>query len=354
MADVKSVYLLVFVLSFILLFILRKVALRICLVDKPSARKCHQGSIPLVGGGSVYLSVLVGMLLFMPMTPRLSLYLGCSGALILLGVLDDRYDISFVGRLVVQTLLALVMLHVGGLGLFHLGGIWGDEVLVLNNVIGSVMTVVAVIGAINTFNMVDGIDGLLGGLASVTFVSLGYLFVNRGDEELAMVCLLIVTAMFPYLLLNMGFPLGRRFKIFMGDAGSMFVGFSVVWVLICGTQELQNMNIRPVTALWLIALPLMDMTAIMCRRIWNGGSPFQADREHFHDLCQRQGLSSHSTLMCICTLAACCAVFGIWGEVANIRETIMFVLFIILFLFYLLVINYLSHKSSTLRLFSQS
>ncbi|MGR5154915.1 UDP-N-acetylglucosamine--undecaprenyl-phosphate N-acetylglucosaminephosphotransferase, partial [Photobacterium swingsii] len=82
------------------------------------------------------------------------------------------------------------------------------------------------------------------------FTALGTVFYISGNSYLATVCLLIVTALIPYIMLNLGFPLGRRFKVFMGDAGSMFIGFSVVWMLIRGTQEPEIIAFKPVTALW--------------------------------------------------------------------------------------------------------
>lgn len=118
----------------------------------------------------------------------------------------------------------------------------------------------------------------------MTFGALGYLFLIDGNTELALVCGLLVTAMIPYILLNLGFPLGRRFKVFMGEAGSIFIGFTVIWLLIEATQGVSSPPIRPVTALWVIALPLMDMVTIMVRRIRKGQSPFKPAREHLHHI----------------------------------------------------------------------
>lgn len=233
----NNAYLFVFITSFVTLFILRKVAKRIGLVDKPNARKHHQGVVPLVGGISVFIALLIGFLLYLPSSLNLELYLTCSAILIVLGALDDYFDVSFKIRLLVQAGISLAMILVGEHSLHYLGYLMGSETIALNEYVGGIITIIAVIGAINAFNMVDGIDGLLGGLASVTFTALGTVFFMNGNEYLATICLLIVTALIPYIMLNLGFPLGRRFKIFMGDAGSMFIGFSVVWMLIRGTQE---------------------------------------------------------------------------------------------------------------------
>ncbi|WP_408900796.1 UDP-N-acetylglucosamine--undecaprenyl-phosphate N-acetylglucosaminephosphotransferase [Photobacterium piscicola] len=334
-------YIFVFVLSFVTLFIMRKVAKRIGLVDKPNARKHHQGVIPLVGGISVFIAFSIAALLILPVNLTLLLYLGCSLILLVVGVVDDYFDISFKIRLVVQAGIALAMIIFGGLSLDNLGYLMGSETLQLSPVIGGIITVVAFIGAINAFNMVDGIDGLLGGLASVTFSAMGYVFYINGNNELALFCGLLVTAMMPYIMLNLGLPFGRRFKVFMGDAGSVFIGFTVVWLLVRGTQEANIVAFKPVTALWLIAIPLMDMATIMIRRVRKGQSPFKPDREHLHHICQRMGLSSRLTLFVICLLAINCAAIGIWAETARINESTMFIAFLVMFVCYFTVINYI-------------
>ncbi|HIF9263988.1 TPA: UDP-N-acetylglucosamine--undecaprenyl-phosphate N-acetylglucosaminephosphotransferase [Photobacterium damselae] len=337
----NNAYLFVFIMSFVTLFIMRKVAKKIGLVDKPNARKLHQGVIPLVGGISIYISLLAGLLLFMPISLNLSLYLSCAAILIILGALDDYFDISFKIRLLVQAGISLAMILIGQHSLHNFGYLMGSETIALGEIGGGIITIIAVIGAINAFNMVDGIDGLLGGLASVTFTALGSVFYIGGNNYLATICFLIVIAMIPYIMLNLGFPFGRRFKVFMGDAGSMFVGFSVVWMLIRGTQEPEVIAFKPVTALWLIAIPLMDMATIMIRRIRKGHSPFKPDREHLHHICQRIGISPLMTLFVICFMASICAGVGIWADLSGVAESTMFIAFLILFAVYFMAISYI-------------
>jgi UDP-GlcNAc:undecaprenyl-phosphate GlcNAc-1-phosphate transferase len=134
-------------------------------------------------------------------------------------------------------------------------------------------------------------------------------------------------------MLNMG-VFGQRKKVFMGDAGSMMIGFTVIWLLLLSSQEQQAL-MRPVTALWLIAVPLMDMTAIMIRRVKRGDSPFKPDREHLHHIFQRIGLSSGQTLAIICLIAATFSGVGIAGEIFDVPEYIMFYAFMLCFALYL-------------------
>ncbi|RZQ41716.1 undecaprenyl-phosphate alpha-N-acetylglucosaminyl 1-phosphate transferase [Vibrio vulnificus] len=338
----------IFFSSFATLFLMRKVAKRIGLVDKPNARKLHTGSVPLVGGISICL-VLAQYLVFRPETINHSwLYLASIMLLTFVGALDDKFDLSFKIRMGIQAALSLVMMHAAGIELHSLGNLFGVGEIYLGWM-GSIITILAVIGAINAFNMVDGIDGLLGGLSIVTFGALAFLLNVDSQHGLAYLCVVIIVAMLPYILMNLGI-LGRERKVFMGDAGSMMIGFTVIWLLLGVSQTGSSEPLmRPVTALWLIAVPLMDMAAIMIRRIRRGDSPFKPDREHLHHIFQRLGLGPKQTLVAICFIASLYAGFGIYGEATKISEVIMFSLFIFCFTIYSIILNYIWRITSFIR-----
>jgi UDP-GlcNAc:undecaprenyl-phosphate GlcNAc-1-phosphate transferase len=121
----------------------------------------------------------------------------------------------------------------------------------------------------------------------------------------------------------------------------MFVGLSVIWLLTMGTQGEQS-SFRPVTALWICAIPLMDMLAIVVRRYKNGKSPFKPDRDHLHHILQRAGLSSRQTLVAISIAAAFMSVIGLIGEYLNVADTIMLIGFLVAFIIYNLVIRHIT------------
>ncbi|MGR2700052.1 UDP-N-acetylglucosamine--undecaprenyl-phosphate N-acetylglucosaminephosphotransferase [Vibrio campbellii] len=338
----------IFFSSFATLFLMRKVAKKIGLVDKPNARKLHQGSVPLVGGISICI-VLAQYLTFNPSTIEHGwLYLSCICVLTVVGAIDDKTDLSFKVRLGIQALLSIVMMKIAGLELHNLGDMFGIGEVSLGWA-GSLITIFAVIGAINAFNMVDGIDGLLGGLSIVTFGALAFLLQVDSQHGLAYLCIVIIVAMIPYIFMNLGI-LGRERKVFMGDAGSMMIGFTVIWLLL-GVSQTENSEplIRPVTALWLIAVPLMDMAAIMIRRVRRGDSPFKPDREHLHHIFQRIGLGPRQTLFAICFISSAYAGFGIYGEVYNISEVSMFFLFVACFVVYSVILAYIWRITSFVR-----
>lgn len=330
-------YIVFFIVAFIFLFLLRKLAKKINLVDKPNERKKHNGEIPLVGGISIYFTLMLALWFKPELLAFSDIYVLCSSVLLLTGVIDDKYDVDFRIRLVVQILISCTMIFGAGLSLKSLGGLaFGHEVVL--GPLGYIVTVFAVLGAINAFNMVDGIDGLLGGLTIATFGGLSYISYSDGQILLAHFCLLMMIVVVPYIVLNLGFPFGIRRKVFMGDAGSMLIGFTVIWVLLQGTQG-QKAQMYPVTALWLIAIPLMDMVTIMVRRVRKGHSPFKPDREHLHHICLRAGLSSRQALCFICLLSLFFTLIGIVLELMAVPEWLSLLLFIGIFILYFWTLN---------------
>ncbi|EOG3215526.1 UDP-N-acetylglucosamine--undecaprenyl-phosphate N-acetylglucosaminephosphotransferase [Salmonella enterica] len=322
----------IFLFTTIFIFLARKVAIKIGLVDKPNFRKRHQGVIPLVGGISVFAGICFMFGLSDYYIPHLSLYLICAGVLVFVGAMDDRFDISVKIRAVVQAVIAVVMMVIAKLHLGSLGYIFGPWELVLGP-FGYFLTLFAVGAAINAFNMVDGIDGLLGGLSSVSFAAMGLILWFDGQTSLAMWCFAMIAAILPYIMLNLGI-LGRRYKVFMGDAGSTLIGFTVIWLLLETTQG-KTHSISPVTALWIIAIPLMDMVAIMYRRLRKGMSPFSPDRQHIHHLVMRAGFTSRQAFVLITLAAAILAGVGVTAEYSHfVPEWVMLVLFLLAFFLY--------------------
>ncbi|MEZ9027550.1 UDP-N-acetylglucosamine--undecaprenyl-phosphate N-acetylglucosaminephosphotransferase [Vibrio cyclitrophicus] len=333
--------------SFSSLFLMRKVAKAVGLVDKPNERKLHNGAIPLVGGIAVSLSISQYLVTHPNVIPHSEVFLASIAALIVIGALDDKFDISFKIRLIVQAILSICMMYFADLQLENIGNLFGLGDLHLG-FLSPVITILAVIGAINAFNMVDGIDGLLGGLAIVTLGAIAILLKVDSQHGLAYLCVVFIVAIIPYILMNLGI-LGRERKVFMGDAGSMMIGFTVIWLLLGASQDPSESLMRPITALWLIAVPLMDMAAIMFRRVRRGVSPFKPDREHLHHIFQRLGCTPRQTLAIICAIASSFAGFGIYGEFLKVPESTMFILFLVCFAAYTVAMSYVWRITSWVR-----
>ncbi|NTS76891.1 UDP-N-acetylglucosamine--undecaprenyl-phosphate N-acetylglucosaminephosphotransferase [Catenovulum sp. SM1970] len=318
---------------------LKPIADKVGLVDVPNARKQHDGAVPLIGGIAIFLGTLTACMIAFPDDSTIRLFLISAALIVFLGVMDDYHDLPVGLRLVSQLLIGSILVYGAGNYLDNLGDLFAVGEITLG-VLGTIFTMVAVLAAINAFNMTDGIDGLAGSLAINTFLSIATLFYLQGQHQNAALPVIVAFSVIPFLLFNLSLLPGKARKIFMGDAGSMFIGLSVIWMLTLGTQGEQP-AFRPVTALWIIAIPLMDMAAIMYRRINKGQSPFQPDRDHLHHIFIRAGIQPRSALIYISLASALLSGIGLTGEYYQVPEWIMFTGFLCLFVAYSFVIMHI-------------
>jgi UDP-GlcNAc:undecaprenyl-phosphate GlcNAc-1-phosphate transferase len=335
-----------FLFAFIAITFFKPVAVEIGLVDKPCQRKQHSGHIPLIGGISIFLAVLAASLLWLPNTLELRMYLIASAMMVFIGALDDKFDLRVRIRIIGQIIIASLMIYGVGGYIANLGNLFGYGDVTLGP-LGIIFTYLGIIVVINAYNMIDGIDGLIGSLSINTFSSIAILFIMSGQTDYLSYPLILATATLPYLMYNLDFF--KRFlnkdtqKIFMGDAGSMFVGLSVIWLLTMGTQG-EQASFRPVTALWICAIPLMDMLAIVVRRYKNGKSPFKPDRDHLHHILQRAGLNPKQALTLISSVAVVMSSIGLIGEYFQISDPIMLTGFIMMFACYITSIKFITKQ----------
>lgn len=318
--------------SYFCIHILRPFAFRVGLLDVPTHRKRHSGAIPLIGGLALYGAVAITGLMIPEVSQRVKLWLTCAGILVVIGALDDKFDVPASARLAIQILVSIAMVIGTGLSLNDFGNLFGFGNVELG-FLAVPITVLAIVTAINAFNMVDGIDGLLGVHTLIAVGSTFLLMLLSGGHVFLPLTLALVAAIIPYLIFNLGYNSQSGKKIFMGDAGSMFIGFAVVWLLIEATHS-QVSSFRPITAIWIIALPLMDLTSTFMRRIRKGKSPFTPDRTHLHHLFQRMGFNSRQTLLLIGLIAFILASIGVFGELLRLPEVLMFFLFVVFYALY--------------------
>lgn len=309
------------------------------LIDLPNGRKVHTGNVPLIGGISIFISVLVCSVMFLEHSQTFNLYIISSSLILFIGILDDKYDLPVSTRVVAQVIVASLLIFGAELYLQSLGFILYFFEFQLG-IFGAIVTIVAVLAAINAFNMIDGIDGLAGMLSLVTFSSITMLLA-LANSSWYLLSLVFIFALVGYLVFNLRWPLSNIRKVFMGDAGSMLIGLTVIWLLVIGVNE-SVAAFKPVIALYLVAIPLMDMAAIIYRRLKSGQSPFKPDREHLHHLFEKVGYNRQQTLILITLLSIFIASFGIMGQLYKVAEWKMFIFFILLFLAYSYILKKVS------------
>jgi len=304
----------------VLLLVLRFVALKAGLVDVPNARKIHSNSIPLVGGLALFIMAAV-LLLMTKNVNSFGFYLMLgSGLVMVVGLLDDLYQLSALWRFTAQILASLVLIYFANVQIESFGYLLLPQwELYLGYAIIPV-TVFGVVGVINALNMSDGIDGLA---AMTFFLPVCTLALLTGDSRLRMWLLLLLVCVMIFVLFNRS----RTYKIFLGDSGSMFLGFVLAWLLVYFSQG-QMAIIKPVTALYFVALPVYDTIFVMLRRMVAGSSPFKPDNTHLHHLFLARGYSQTKALLVMIILQSVFILLGLLLLFVHVKEYQQFYLFV--------------------------
>lgn len=264
-------------------------------------------------------------------------FIASSVLLMATGLLDDFHELSTPARFGLQICAALLMTAWGGVIVTYLGNILFTGNILLHNW-SLPFTVIAVVGVINAVNMTDGVDGLAASLALTEFILLCYLSLHARFIIDAQIILLVIAALIAFLIFNFRVPGRNHALIFMGDAGSMVLGFILVWFCVKLIQ-LPYPAAQPVTMLWILALPLWDLSNVMIYRVSKLRSPFTPDRSHFHHFLLHRGFNSTQTALIMCALAFTLGFVGIAAEHFAISEGIRFVGFLLLFVVYLMIVR---------------
>lgn len=286
------------------------VAHRLGLIDLPNEkRKQHTSATPLIGGLAIFGAFFMG-LLAIERPPKLDTLLFCLVLLVAVGVLDDRFHLPVRIRLFVQICCAIVMIVAGDVVITNLGPLFGDDIRVPDG-LEVLITVLLSLLLMNAVNMSDGIDGNAAGhvilaLLLISFGQLLYVGEVRRPEWLSALTLSIII----FWIVNMSATPIK--KVFMGDAGSVPLGFVIGWLCIDFTQG-PGRSIHPVMALWSLLIPTFDVLGVIILRIGSGRSPFEGDRLHLHHVIPAiLDVSQRSALILMLSLSLSVGICGVW------------------------------------------
>jgi UDP-GlcNAc:undecaprenyl-phosphate GlcNAc-1-phosphate transferase len=317
-----------------LIAILIKPARTLGWVDLPSTRKHHRQPVPLVGGVAMCAAFCLSVPL-LPAQPRnYPILLTGMVLLTLVGFYDDLRSTRPATRFLFQAGAILLMALVSDGALDHLGDLFGAGAIRLEG-FAVLFTLFGVIGVINALNMMDGLDGLAGGMALVASGWLIALCLNARVPDPGDIgaLLALVMAIAGFLAYNLRHPWRACATVFMGDSGSTMLGFVLSWFMIHLSQGDQA-AMAPMTAVWILALPLMDTVAVMIRRIRAGQSPFAADRQHLHHLLLGGGLSDGRVTAIMLAVAFATGAAGSIAWWLRVPEYVQFYTFLVMFLLY--------------------
>jgi len=331
MSDPVS-YLFAFFSTVVLIGALTPLAHRVGLIDKPNARKKHLTDTPLVGGLAIYIAIIISFLTLGYKFSDFASFFIPSMLIVAVCLWDDLRDLTYTIRLTTQIIAVLLMCLLGNM-IENIGVLTIDGSYLYLGMLAAPFTIFFSVGLINSFNMCDGIDGLLGALALIALTGFSVVSMNAGRTEELQFILLLMSAIIAFLVFNFRTPWRKRGLVFLGDVGSMFIGFALLWLSIRLTQG-ENRALSPIAAMWFFAFPLFDSLGIIIRRIVRRRSPFSPDREHFHHVLLLAGFSVNQSVAIIILLASMGATFGLFGEAIGVHELVMLFLFASLFALY--------------------
>ncbi len=326
-----------FLISCTMLLALRPFAQVVGLVDKPGGRKTHHGEVPVVGGLAMFAGLLVAALGGADLGHGGMSMLVVSVFMVVLGALDDRFNLPPKVRLFAHLSVAVALVYSSGFVVHGLGDLFGFGDVGLG-VMALPFTVVSIVALINAFNMLDGLDGLAG---SAGLVALGGVMVVSslsGSAGTLLIAGSMLGAVGAFLIFNLPTRLNRPVRTFMGDAGSTLLGFLLAGLSLSLVQP-TTIGLSPMIVLWMMPIPVFELFTSTVRRLVRGLPPTQADSGHFHHLLVADGLSVRAicALYFLVSVASC--ALSIWAYQNDVGEPTLFVGFCLVFGGWLLLVR---------------
>ena len=296
------------------------------LYDEPDKRKVHKQAIPRLGGVLFMPSLVMGVSIalmamygnnYKVFEINVSTIFMIGGALIvyLIGILDDINGMKATQKFFIQAVAALVF-PLCNLMINNLHGLFGIYEIPLW--CSYPLTVFVILLIVNAINLIDGIDGLSSSLAIIILSTFAYLYYNLGLMLFCLICTSLAGAILAFFVYNFYGQIGKT-KIFMGDTGSLFIGYVIAYLSI--KYQMTNNNAGFIyreeallVSFTLIFLPCIDVIRVAVQRKLNGKKMFDADKSHIHHLIMQMGLSMHQTLLVILTLflSICLINYGLY------------------------------------------
>jgi UDP-GlcNAc:undecaprenyl-phosphate GlcNAc-1-phosphate transferase len=344
LSGVAVRWLFLFVFSFLLTFLLTKIARRVArrlnVLDHPEERKIHKEPIPLLGGLAIYISYVVTIFLNFNFSIELKGVILAGTIILIIGLVDDIKSLSATWKLVGQ-IAACFTLMLFGVKLSFLPNTWwgyGGEVL---------LTIIWVLGITNAVNFFDGMDGLATGLAAVCSLSFFIVAQITHQQYLAYLTIALAGSAIGFLKFNF-----KPASIFLGDAGSTFLGFTLAGIAVMGGWAERNPKIALSFPILVLSIFIFDMIYITVARFWDGRvRNFKewieyTGKDHLHHRLLTLGFNEVQTVLLIYLMAACLGIGGIILH-ANVNLRIYLGFLQALFVFTIIVILMLAGRRRT-------
>lgn len=304
-----------FIASVIITPLVKKAAIKIGALDQPNNRKVHTKLMPRLGGLAIYISFIIGLLVLQPQNElTLPIVIG-SFLIILTGALDDLLQITPKAKLTGQIAAALVVV-LAGIQLQHINLPLGGTLEF--GIFSIPLTILWIVGITNAINLIDGLDGLAAGVSSIALITITGMAFFMGNIFVASLSLIVLGSTLGFLIYNF-YPA----KIFMGDTGSLFLGYIISVLALLGFKNITMISL--VVPIIILGVPISDTIFAIIRRIVNKQPLSEADKSHLHHCLLRLGYSHRQTVLIIYGIAAFFAISAVIFSQATIWGALLFI-----------------------------
>ncbi|MGB5820440.1 MAG: MraY family glycosyltransferase [Saonia sp.] len=318
------------------------------LMDEPGNRSMHTDKTATLGGVGLFITFSLSIILFgiavdllRPDLIKLMSILASTIILLFLGIKDDLLVLSPKKKLGGQIISAVIVVFLTDVRINNLYGLFG--IGELPYFISAFLTIFIFIFIINAYNLIDGIDGLAGAIAIISSMSFGIFFFMNANYLMVLVSCIMLGALLGFLKYNLSY----KNKLFMGDSGSMFIGFLLAYqaIVFLGMNEISTFSFyrltnAPIVALAVLSYPVMDTLRVFIVRLKQKRSPFSADRNHIHHRLLNLGLQhKQATLfIAVCNVLLIAITFLIGPLYIHVQLYIILILYPVLFLVPFLIV----------------
>lgn len=275
--------------AFLVPFI-KKIAFHVGALDIPDERKVHTQPMPRLGGLAIYFGFLLGYMLFGEHSLIMNAILIGSFIIVLTGVVDDIKPLKASTKFIGQLAAALVIVFYGEI---LLDGVSAFGFSINFNWLSYPLTIFFILGCINCMNLIDGLDGLAGGISAIYFLTIGIIATMKGSTGLDFVLSFVMFGATLGFLVHNFYPA----SIFMGDSGSMFLGFIISVVALLGFKNVTMTSL--IIPLLILSIPILDTIFAILRRLLKGQSISKPDKFHIHHQLLNRNFSQRSTVLII-------------------------------------------------------
>lgn len=299
-------YILIFITAFILALIFTPIAIKIApkigAVDIPKDnRRMHTKAMPRFGGMAIYIGTVASILIFLPFSTRLMGVIAGGTLIFIVGIIDDLRNMPAKVKLGCQILCAFILFQFS-VRIEFISNPFGDGYYFFPFIVSLLVTVIWIVGITNTINLIDGLDGLAAGVAFIASISIAYTAHINGRTEVAMAMLAVAGGASGFLPFNF-----NPAKIFMGDGGSLFLGFMLAGLSVMSPMKSATM-VATVVPVLVLGLPIFDTAFAILRRVVNKRPIMEADKGHLHHRIMAAGLGQRRTVL---TLYGISGVMGV-------------------------------------------